>query len=188
MTAKYKNKSVLKEKEVKGWEYDWKQIVALGSSSGGSPGWVPGHESAWNGNLHGPGNSICGGRRHSTVSDSGDTGIGTYCSDSVEGRMSWRFIEKHHIFTPHAKKTSSSLFTVSILSGGRGWWMCYFNDAHKQFNISHSATALTIRQWGTCKQATTCKEKGKFKPRTIFLWDDSASSLARPRKVECAQL
>ncbi|XP_045916951.1 centrosomal protein of 85 kDa-like isoform X2 [Micropterus dolomieu] len=55
-----------------------------GSSSGGSPGWVPGHESAWHSNPPGPGSSFCGGRRHSTVSDSGDTGIGTYCSDSVE--------------------------------------------------------------------------------------------------------
>ncbi|XP_054473945.1 centrosomal protein of 85 kDa-like isoform X2 [Anoplopoma fimbria] len=53
-------------------------------SSGGSPGWVPGHESAWHSNLPGPGNSICGQRRLSTVSDSGDTGIGTYCSDSLE--------------------------------------------------------------------------------------------------------
>lgn len=32
-------------------------------------------------------NSVSGGRRLSNVSDSGDTGIGTYCSDSVEGRM-----------------------------------------------------------------------------------------------------
>ncbi|XP_023151105.1 centrosomal protein of 85 kDa-like isoform X3 [Amphiprion ocellaris] len=44
-------------------------------SSGGSPGWTP--DSAWS-------SSISEGRRLSTVSDSGDTGIGTYCSDSVE--------------------------------------------------------------------------------------------------------
>ncbi|XP_060907302.1 centrosomal protein of 85 kDa-like isoform X2 [Labrus mixtus] len=41
-----------------------------------SSGWVLGPP--------GPGNIILGGRRHSTVSDSGDTGIGTYCSDSME--------------------------------------------------------------------------------------------------------
>ncbi|XP_072218953.1 centrosomal protein of 85 kDa-like isoform X2 [Leuresthes tenuis] len=51
---------------------------------GGSPGWVPGHESAWHSSPPGPISSIRDGRRHSTVSDSGDTGIGTYCSDSVE--------------------------------------------------------------------------------------------------------
>ncbi|TDH00156.1 hypothetical protein EPR50_G00185130 [Perca flavescens] len=55
-----------------------------GSSGGGSLGWVSGHESPWHSNPPGPGNSISSGRRHSTVSDSGDTGIGTYCSDSVE--------------------------------------------------------------------------------------------------------
>nr|XP_046228293.1 centrosomal protein of 85 kDa-like isoform X3 [Scatophagus argus] len=54
-----------------------------GSSSGGCPGWVHGQESVWYNNPPGPGNNIYGGRRLSTVSDS-DTGIGTYCSDSVE--------------------------------------------------------------------------------------------------------
>ncbi|XP_044025584.1 centrosomal protein of 85 kDa-like isoform X2 [Siniperca chuatsi] len=75
-----------------------------GSSSGGSPGWVPGHESAWHSNPPGPGNSFCGGRRHSTVSDSGDTGIGTYCSDSVEDDssssttpLSFQPLPQHHV-------------------------------------------------------------------------------------------
>ncbi|KAM9704364.1 centrosomal protein of 85 kDa-like [Menidia menidia] len=45
---------------------------------GGSSGWLSEQESGW------PGGSIRDGRRLSTVSDSGDTGIGTYCSDSVE--------------------------------------------------------------------------------------------------------
>ncbi|XP_037606220.1 centrosomal protein of 85 kDa-like [Sebastes umbrosus] len=63
---------------------DGYESTKTGSSGGGSPGWAPGHESAWHNNPPGPGNGICGGRRHSTVSDSGDTGIGTYCSDSVE--------------------------------------------------------------------------------------------------------
>ncbi|XP_029984796.1 centrosomal protein of 85 kDa-like [Sphaeramia orbicularis] len=59
-----------------------------GSSSGGSPGWVPGQESAWQSTPPVPGSFRCG-RRHSTVSDSGDTGIGTYCSDSVEDDPSY---------------------------------------------------------------------------------------------------
>ncbi|KAM9356306.1 centrosomal protein of 85 kDa-like [Pholidichthys leucotaenia] len=53
-------------------------LSALGSSGTASPG----HDPAWQ-NLPGLRTSICG-RRHSTVSDSGDTGIGTYCSDSTE--------------------------------------------------------------------------------------------------------
>lgn len=62
-----------------------------GSKSVDSSGWVPGHESAWQSNPLGSGNSISRGHRSSSVSDSCDTGIGTYCSDSVEGRMSWLF-------------------------------------------------------------------------------------------------
>ncbi|XP_077567661.1 centrosomal protein of 85 kDa-like isoform X1 [Stigmatopora nigra] len=54
-----------------------------GSSSGGSSGWVPSHESTLLSKQLGSGGSITG-RRYSAVSDSGDTGIGTYCSDSVE--------------------------------------------------------------------------------------------------------
>ncbi|XP_010881325.1 centrosomal protein of 85 kDa-like isoform X2 [Esox lucius] len=52
-----------------------------------SPGWVPGCESTWQGTPSAPGNSNRG-RRHSAASDSGDTGIGTSCSDSVEDQSS----------------------------------------------------------------------------------------------------
>ncbi|XP_021096339.1 centrosomal protein of 85 kDa-like isoform X3 [Heterocephalus glaber] len=49
-----------------------------------SPVWLPGNESLWAATTvpyshrHNP------GRRHSIASDSGDTGVGTSCSDSVE--------------------------------------------------------------------------------------------------------
>ncbi|XP_069017833.1 centrosomal protein of 85 kDa-like isoform X1 [Embiotoca jacksoni] len=74
-------------------------------SSGGSPGWVPGPEhTAWHSTLPGPGTGTSGGRRHSTVSDSGDTGIGTYCSDSVEDDssssttpLSFLPLSQHHL-------------------------------------------------------------------------------------------
>ncbi|KAL0967400.1 hypothetical protein UPYG_G00251750 [Umbra pygmaea] len=52
-----------------------------------SLGWVPGCESSWQGTSSAPGNSNRG-RRHSAASDSGDTGIGTSCSDSVEDQSS----------------------------------------------------------------------------------------------------
>ncbi|XP_064847038.1 centrosomal protein of 85 kDa-like isoform X2 [Oncorhynchus masou masou] len=51
------------------------------------PGWVPGCESSWQGTSSAPGTSNRG-RRHSGASDSGDTGIGTSCSDSVEDHSS----------------------------------------------------------------------------------------------------
>ncbi|XP_031437914.1 centrosomal protein of 85 kDa-like isoform X2 [Clupea harengus] len=57
------------------------------SSNTSSPGWVPGCESAWQTGTVTTGSSNRG-RRHSTASDSGDTGIGTSCSDSVEDHSS----------------------------------------------------------------------------------------------------
>uniref|UniRef100_A0A8C1XYG0 Centrosomal protein 85, like n=1 Tax=Cyprinus carpio TaxID=7962 RepID=A0A8C1XYG0_CYPCA len=54
----------------------------IGSSTS-SPGWVPGCDSAWQASSSAAGISSRG-RRHSAASDSGDTGIGTSCSDSVE--------------------------------------------------------------------------------------------------------
>ncbi|KAJ8355903.1 hypothetical protein SKAU_G00186970 [Synaphobranchus kaupii] len=56
-----------------------------------SPGWVPGCESTWQGPASSSSAAIGGSnraRRHSTASDSGDTGIGTSCSDSVEDHSS----------------------------------------------------------------------------------------------------
>ncbi|MED6242669.1 hypothetical protein ATANTOWER_008069 [Ataeniobius toweri] len=52
-----------------------------------SVGWVPGHKSTWLSSLPWSGSRISDGRRQSTVSDSSDTGIGTYCSESLEDCM-----------------------------------------------------------------------------------------------------
>ncbi|XP_051511109.1 centrosomal protein of 85 kDa-like isoform X1 [Myxocyprinus asiaticus] len=58
----------------------------IGSSTS-SPGWVPGCDSAWQASSSSAGISSRG-RRHSAASDSGDTGIGTSCSDSIEDHSS----------------------------------------------------------------------------------------------------
>ncbi|KAM4521749.1 centrosomal protein of 85 kDa-like isoform 2-T2 [Odontesthes bonariensis] len=114
--------------------------------SGGSPGWVPGHESAWHSSPPGPISSTRDGRRHSTVSDSGDTGIGTYCSDSVEDDsgssttpLSFQPLPLHHLShddhdTPGVPVMSSSssspgnCFRVpaSLHSTGRWSRSCHF--------------------------------------------------------------
>uniref|UniRef100_A0A1A8SG30 Centrosomal protein 85kDa-like n=1 Tax=Nothobranchius rachovii TaxID=451742 RepID=A0A1A8SG30_9TELE len=72
------------------------------SKSGSSvcpPGWVPGLN-----NLPTSRNRIHDGSRQSTVSDSGDTGIGTYCSDGVEedccpatSPLSLQTVSQHHM-------------------------------------------------------------------------------------------
>uniref|UniRef100_A0A3B3YMI1 Centrosomal protein 85, like n=1 Tax=Poecilia mexicana TaxID=48701 RepID=A0A3B3YMI1_9TELE len=76
------------------WGKVFRTEAAAGCRGGGGvswpscgSGWFPGHESNWHSNLPYSGGRICDGRRQSSVSDSGDTGIGTYCSDSLEGRI-----------------------------------------------------------------------------------------------------
>ncbi|XP_072189284.1 centrosomal protein of 85 kDa-like [Excalfactoria chinensis] len=49
-----------------------------------SVGWLPGTESLWQSAAVASSNQSNPVRRHSIASDSGDTGIGTSCSDSVE--------------------------------------------------------------------------------------------------------
>ncbi|XP_059897591.1 centrosomal protein of 85 kDa-like isoform X1 [Gadus macrocephalus] len=66
---------------------DGYESYKTGSSCTSNPGWVSRCESGWQGNPSAPSNGNQA-RRHSTASDSGDTGIGTSCSDSVEDHSS----------------------------------------------------------------------------------------------------
>ncbi|KAK0156460.1 Centrosomal protein -like [Merluccius polli] len=66
---------------------DGYESYKTGSSCTSNPGWVSSCESGWQGNPSAPSNGNHA-RRHSTASDSGDTGIGTSCSDSVEDHSS----------------------------------------------------------------------------------------------------
>lgn len=52
-----------------------------------SVGWLPGTESLWQSSTISSSSQNNPVRRHSIASDSGDTGIGTSCSDSVEGEL-----------------------------------------------------------------------------------------------------
>lgn len=52
-----------------------------------SVGWLPGTESPWQSAAIASSSQSNPVRRHSIASDSGDTGIGTSCSDSVEGEL-----------------------------------------------------------------------------------------------------
>lgn len=54
-----------------------------------SSAWLPGNESLWQATAVPSNHRNNHIRRHSITSDSGDTGIGTSCSDSVEGE--WKF-------------------------------------------------------------------------------------------------
>jgi hypothetical protein len=52
-----------------------------------SSAWLPGNESLWQATTVPSNHRNNHIRRHSIASDSGDTGIGTSCSDSVEGKL-----------------------------------------------------------------------------------------------------
>lgn len=52
-----------------------------------SSAWLPGNESLWQATTVPSNQRNNHIRRHSIASDSGDTGIGTSCSDSVEGEL-----------------------------------------------------------------------------------------------------
>lgn len=52
-----------------------------------SSSWLPGNESLWQATAVPSNHRHNQTRRHSIASDSGDTGIGTSCSDSVEGEL-----------------------------------------------------------------------------------------------------
>ncbi|XP_041831769.1 centrosomal protein of 85 kDa-like isoform X2 [Melanotaenia boesemani] len=92
---------------------------------GAPPGWVPGH-------------CIRDGRRQSMVSDSGDTGIGTYCSDSVEDDssssttpLSFQPLSQHHlnldddgipVVLPSPSSSPGSRLRIPVSPHSTGHW------------------------------------------------------------------
>uniref|UniRef100_A0A452INK3 Uncharacterized protein n=1 Tax=Gopherus agassizii TaxID=38772 RepID=A0A452INK3_9SAUR len=60
-------------------------LVSPASPDYSSAGWLSGTESLWQASAIPSSSRSNHIRRHSIASDSGDTGIGTSCSDSVEG-------------------------------------------------------------------------------------------------------
>ncbi|RXM31242.1 hypothetical protein EOD39_7190 [Acipenser ruthenus] len=93
-----------------------------------APGWLPGAESTW----QAASSSSCSsnrGRRLSTASDSGDTGIGMSCSDSIEDHSSssTSFFKpiKTQVAIPTAHvMPSTSRFKSSGLLAGSDWCSC----------------------------------------------------------------
>ncbi|XP_036405353.1 centrosomal protein of 85 kDa-like isoform X1 [Megalops cyprinoides] len=116
------------------WErndYDDYDSYKIGSGAP-SPGWVPGCESAWQGGASSASSSSNRGRRHSTASDSGDTGIGTSCSDSVEdhssssGTLSFQPLRSQALIpTAHVMPSPSpSSSKLSTPPAGGSWSAC----------------------------------------------------------------
>ncbi|KAK6489474.1 centrosomal protein of 85 kDa-like [Huso huso] len=93
-----------------------------------SPGWLPGAESTWQATSSSSSSSNRG-RRLSTPSDSGDTGIGMSCSDSIEDHsssstLSFKPIKAQAaIPTAHVMPSTSSFKRSSPLAGSN-WSSC----------------------------------------------------------------
>ncbi|XP_042358945.1 centrosomal protein of 85 kDa-like isoform X2 [Plectropomus leopardus] len=179
---------------------DGYESTKTGSSGGGSPGWVPGPDSAWHSNPPGPGNSICGGRRHSTVSDSGDTGIGTYCSDSVEDDssssttpLSFQPLSQHHLddssvpFVHVMMSPSSSPYTsfrvpASPSSSGRWSRSCQLTPAMSPVgppSCLDMKDQQPIRRWSSLTKLSSGADKSYTRTSGDQYNSDSHGSLDR---------
>ncbi|XP_066532465.1 centrosomal protein of 85 kDa-like [Hoplias malabaricus] len=112
--------------------------VYKSASSTSSPGWVPGCDSAWHGSSSTTTTTTSSnrGRRHSAASDSGDTGIGTSCSDSVEdhssssGTLSFQPLRSQGcIPTAHVMPSPSSSSRLGAPSApGSPWNSCQLSS------------------------------------------------------------
>ncbi|XP_058163313.1 centrosomal protein of 85 kDa-like isoform X2 [Dasypus novemcinctus] len=97
-----------------------------------SSGWLPGNESLWQATTVPSNHRNNPNRRHSIASDSGDTGIGTSCSDSVEdhstssGTLSFKpsrsliTLPTAHVM-PSNSSSSISKHRESLTSDGSKW-------------------------------------------------------------------
>ncbi|XP_048209940.1 centrosomal protein of 85 kDa-like isoform X2 [Perognathus longimembris pacificus] len=119
----------------------WGRFLAPEASGRDSPGgarsfpagpdylsaWLPGNESLWQATTVPPNHRNNRIRRHSIASDSGDTGIGTSCSDSVEdhstssGTLSFK-PSRSLVTLPTAHvMPSNSKHRESLAPGGSKW-------------------------------------------------------------------
>ncbi|CAK6970171.1 centrosomal protein of 85 kDa-like [Scomber scombrus] len=178
-----------------------------GTSSGSSPGWVPGHESAWLSNPPGPESRI-GVRRHSTVSDSGDTGIGTYCSDSVEDDSSssttpssFHPLSQHHLGqdegfgsgipivhvmpSPSALPHSSHKMPASPSSTGRWSRSCQLLTPTKSPHYTPTSLDMKdhqhqpIRRWSSLTKLSSGADKSSTRTSAYQYNPNSQGSLDR---------
>nr|XP_046147504.1 centrosomal protein of 85 kDa-like isoform X1 [Oncorhynchus gorbuscha] len=151
-------------------------------SSTSSSGWVPGCELPWQGTSSAPGNSNRG-RRHSTASDSGDTGIGTSCSDSAEDQsgssttLSFQpLCSQGSLPTAHVMPSPSSGSKLStVLSpGGSPWSSCQLpSPLNSPLDMKDPRP---VSPWSSCQLPSPLDSPLDMKdPRPVRRW----SSLTR---------
>ncbi|XP_077103201.1 centrosomal protein of 85 kDa-like isoform X2 [Siphateles boraxobius] len=133
-------------------------------SSTSSPGWVPGCDSAWQASSSATGISSRG-RRHSAASDSGDTGIGTSCSDSVEdhssssGTLSFQHLRSHApLPTAHVMPSPSSSKLSAPSAPTSPWSSCQLpSPLHSPLDMKDPRP---VRRWSSLTRLTGQEKTG----------------------------
>nr|XP_057945552.1 centrosomal protein of 85 kDa-like isoform X2 [Doryrhamphus excisus] len=134
------------------------QSSKTGSNSGISPGWVASHESTW----HSRQPSVYR-RRHSSVSDSGDTGIGT-CSDGVEDDSS-------------SSTTPSSLHPLSRRHSGQE------DSFGSSIPIGHVKPSPCTSSYSGLKRIPSPSSSGRWS-KSCHLLPPAGSPLSAPGSVD----
>ncbi|KFP21250.1 Centrosomal protein of 85 kDa-like, partial [Egretta garzetta] len=136
-----------------------------------SVGWLPGTESLWQSTTISSSNQSNPVRRHSIASDSGDTGIGTSCSDSVEdhstssGTSSFKpsrslvSIPTAHVMPSNAS-SSLSKHREAFKSDGSKWSTSFVRSGggRNQGSLDNSLDmkdARPVRKWSSLSKLSS---------------------------------
>ncbi|XP_040821478.1 centrosomal protein of 85 kDa-like isoform X1 [Ochotona curzoniae] len=142
-----------------------------------SSSWLPGNESLWQATAVPSNHRHNQTRRHSIASDSGDTGIGTSCSDSVEdhstssGTLSFK-PSRSLVTLPTAhvmpSNSSASISKHRESSDGTKWTTSFLQALRDQSRGQQDASLdmkdfRPLRKWSSLSKLTgpdNCKESG----------------------------
>lgn len=171
----------------------WGRFLAPEASGRDSPGgarsfsagpdyssaWLPGNESLWQATAVPSNHRNNHIRRHSIASDSGDTGIGTSCSDSVEdhstssGTLSFKpsrslvTLPTAHVM-PSNSSPSISKHRESLTSDGSKWSTSFLQTLRDHSRGQQDSSLdmkdfRPLRKWSSLSKLTApdnCKEGG----------------------------
>lgn len=107
-----------------------------------SSAWLPGTESLWQATTVPSNHRNNHIRRHSIASDSGDTGIGTSCSDSVEGELKFLVFRYDYLEKRCDWEHSKKMFYCSKWRNNVQYCYIYIKwdcpSDHIRFSFTHS--------------------------------------------------
>nr|XP_017535505.2 centrosomal protein of 85 kDa-like isoform X1 [Manis javanica] len=184
----------------------WGRLLAPEASSRDSPGgarsvpagpdyssaWLPGNESLWQATTVPSNHRNNHIRRHSIASDSGDTGIGTSCSDSVEdhstssGILSFKpsrslvTLPTAHVM-PSNSSASVSKHRESLISGGSKWSSSLMQTLGNHSRVEQDSSLdmkdfQPLRKWSSLSKLTALDN---YSEGVIIHTEESRSGLEK---------